>query len=136
MNLPLLKGCSIVGVFWGAYAYRDPDGNRANFTRLLDWAAQGIIEPRISARFRLESLSTIASRRSNRQIRSDSLDISKWMWPPMGFRTWPGWPDRTGRQRFSGSSASPPVAERRYEGSTTTVTISAPWYFRWRTEEA
>ena len=41
MNLPLLKGCSIVGVFWGAYADRDPDGNRANFATLLDWAARG-----------------------------------------------------------------------------------------------
>ena len=67
MNLPLLKGCSIVGVFWGAYADRDPDGNRANFTKLLDWAADGIIEPRISARFPLASaidaLSTIAARK-------------------------------------------------------------------------
>ena len=67
MNLPLLKGCSIVGVFWGAYADRHPDGNRANFTRLLDWAARGIIEPRISARYPLksavEALSTIAARK-------------------------------------------------------------------------
>ena len=67
MNLPLLKGCSIVGVFWGDYADRDPAGNRANFTRLLDWAAEGIIQPRISARFPLESaieaLSTIAERK-------------------------------------------------------------------------
>ena len=66
MNLPLLKGCSIVGVFWGDFADRDPEGNRANFTRLLDWTAEGIIEPHISARFPLESaveaLSTIAAR--------------------------------------------------------------------------
>lgn len=72
MNLPLLKGCSIVGVFWGAYADRDPEGNRANFTRLLDWAAQGIIGPRISARFPLksaaEALSTIATRRSTGKV--------------------------------------------------------------------
>ena len=66
MNLPLLKGCSIVGVFWGAFADRNPEGNRANFARLLDWTAAGIIEPRISARFPLESaveaLSAIAAR--------------------------------------------------------------------------
>jgi len=66
-NLPLLKGSSIVGVFWGAYADRDPEGNRANFARLLDWTAKGVIEPRISARFPLESaieaLSVIANRR-------------------------------------------------------------------------
>ena len=67
MNLPVLKGCSIVGVFWGAYADRDPDGNRANFAKLLDWAARGIIEPRISARYPLksavEALSAIAERK-------------------------------------------------------------------------
>ena len=67
MNLPLLKGCSIVGVFWGTFADRSPEQNRANFNRLLDWTAAGIIAPRISARFPLESsveaLSTIAARR-------------------------------------------------------------------------
>ena len=66
MNLPLLKGCSIVGVFWGAFADRSPDRNRSNFARLLDWTAAGVIDPRISARFPLESavdaLSTIAAR--------------------------------------------------------------------------
>ena len=66
MNLPLLKGCSIVGVFWGTFVDRDPDRNRANFARLLDWTAIGIIGPRISACFPLESaveaLSTIAAR--------------------------------------------------------------------------
>ncbi|MDE0288797.1 MAG: NADPH:quinone oxidoreductase family protein [bacterium] len=66
-NLPLLKGSSIVGVFWGAYADRDPEGNRANFARLLEWTAKGVIGPRISARFPLESaieaLSVIANRR-------------------------------------------------------------------------
>ena len=66
MNLPLLKGCSIVGVFWGDFADRSPEKNRANFDQVLDWTAEGIISPRISARFPLESaveaLSTIADR--------------------------------------------------------------------------
>ena len=72
MNLPLLKGCSIVGVFWGAYADRNPDGNSANFARLLDWTAEGVINPRISARFPLESaveaLSTIAARKATGKV--------------------------------------------------------------------
>lgn len=67
MNLPLLKGCSIVGVFWGLFVDRSPDRNRANFTHLLNWAADGTIEPRVSARFPLESaveaLSIIAARK-------------------------------------------------------------------------
>ena len=72
MNLPLLKGCSIVGVFWGAYADRNPEGNRANFARLLDWAADGVIDPRISARFPLQSaaeaLSSIADRKATGKV--------------------------------------------------------------------
>lgn len=48
-NLPLLKGCSIVGVFWGAFASRAPHHNRANMERVLAWAAEGKISPRISA---------------------------------------------------------------------------------------
>ncbi len=48
-NLPLLKGCSIVGVFWGAFASRAPRRNRANLKQALAWAAEGKINPRISA---------------------------------------------------------------------------------------
>lgn len=47
-NLPLLKGCSIVGVFWGAFASRAPQRNRANLEQVLAWAAEGKINPRIS----------------------------------------------------------------------------------------
>ena len=54
MNLPLLKGCSIVGVFWGAFAERDPAANRANFDQLFRWAADGTIETHISAEYPLE----------------------------------------------------------------------------------
>lgn len=72
MNLPLLKGCSIVGVFWGTFADRSPDRNRANFTRLLDWASDGSIEPLVSARFHLESaveaLSTISARQATGKV--------------------------------------------------------------------
>ncbi len=67
-NLPLLKGSSIVGVFWGAYADRDPEGNRANFARLLEWTARGVIEPRISARFPLESATEALSAIANREV--------------------------------------------------------------------
>lgn len=48
-NLPLLKGCSIVGVFWGAFASRAPQRNRANLEQVLAWAAEGKINPRVSA---------------------------------------------------------------------------------------
>jgi len=54
MNLPLLKGYSIVGVFWGDFARRDPAKNRSNFTQILAWAAEGVIDPLISASYPLE----------------------------------------------------------------------------------
>jgi NADPH2:quinone reductase len=52
-NLILLKGCSVVGVFWGAYGARDPEGNRRNLAQILRWFEQGKIHPEVSHRFPL-----------------------------------------------------------------------------------
>ncbi len=54
LNLTLLKGSQIVGVFWGASVMRDPAGHAANMGELFDMYANGQIKPRISARFPLE----------------------------------------------------------------------------------
>jgi NADPH2:quinone reductase len=54
LNLPLLKGCSIVGVFWGSFAARDPQHNQENLRELLIWLGAGRLRPRISARYPLE----------------------------------------------------------------------------------
>ncbi|SFA78460.1 NADPH:quinone oxidoreductase family protein [Algoriphagus aquimarinus] len=43
MNLPLLKGCSIVGVFWGNFSKVDADQNRSNMNHLYDWILKGKI---------------------------------------------------------------------------------------------
>ena len=53
LNLPLLKGCDIQGVFWGSFAERDPVGNAANVQSLLDLWAKGALQPTISARYPL-----------------------------------------------------------------------------------
>jgi NADPH2:quinone reductase len=50
LNLPLLKSCQIVGVFWGGFAKRDPQANAANIRELLDLYARGAIRPAISQR--------------------------------------------------------------------------------------
>jgi NADPH2:quinone reductase len=55
LNLPLLKSCSIVGVFWGAFAARDPRHNRENLDELLGWFDAGMLRPRISSRYPLEA---------------------------------------------------------------------------------
>lgn len=66
LNLVLLKGCAIVGVFWGAHIEKEPEGHRANLEQLLAWAAAGIIRPRIHKIYTLaelpEALGAIASR--------------------------------------------------------------------------
>lgn len=53
-NLMLLKSCSVIGVFWGAFAARDPERNRELIAELFDWHAQGKISPYISAAYPLE----------------------------------------------------------------------------------
>ncbi len=54
LNLTLLKGCQIVGVFWGASVYREPEGHAENMKELFAMYAAGQVKPRISAHFPLE----------------------------------------------------------------------------------
>ena len=54
LNLTLLKGCSIVGVFWGDWARREPQHFADAMARLGRWYADGKLEPHISATFPLE----------------------------------------------------------------------------------
>ena len=54
LNLTLLKSVSVVGVFWGAAAARDPEGHKANVADLMKFWAEGKIKPRVSRTFPLE----------------------------------------------------------------------------------
>lgn len=47
MNLVLLKGCQIAGVFWGSFAMREPQRNRANAERIFAEVAAGRLKPRV-----------------------------------------------------------------------------------------
>lgn len=49
LNLTLLKGCEIVGVFWGSFAMREPARNRENAARIFDWVAEGKLRPHVDA---------------------------------------------------------------------------------------
>ncbi|MBD9502218.1 NADPH:quinone oxidoreductase family protein [Pseudomonas sp. BGr12] len=53
-NLTLLKGASLVGVFWGSFAQRQPQDNAANFQQLFAWFAEGKIKPLVSQTYPLE----------------------------------------------------------------------------------
>ena len=54
LNLTLLKSCDVCGVFWGAFAARDPKANAAHVEQLFRWWAEGKIAPKISATYPLE----------------------------------------------------------------------------------
>lgn len=49
LNLVLLKGCQIVGVFWGSFAMREPAKNRAHAAQLFAWIAEGKLKPHVDA---------------------------------------------------------------------------------------
>ena len=54
LNLALLKGCQIIGVFWGAWTMMFPDENQKNFQELFELYAAGKINPEIADGFSLE----------------------------------------------------------------------------------
>lgn len=53
LNLPLLKGASLIGVFWGDFAKREPEMSIAAMRQLMDWREADKIKPHISARYPL-----------------------------------------------------------------------------------
>ncbi|HEU5285983.1 MAG TPA: zinc-binding dehydrogenase, partial [Sphingomicrobium sp.] len=68
LNLTLLKSCDVCGVFWGAFAMRDPEANAAHVEHLFRLWEEGRIAPRISATFPLaragEAIAAVAERRA------------------------------------------------------------------------
>ena len=54
LNLTLLKSCDVCGVFWGAFAARDPQANRAHVARLFRLWKDGSIAPRVTEVFPFE----------------------------------------------------------------------------------
>jgi NADPH:quinone reductase len=53
LNLVLLKGCDVIGVFWGSWMDRDPQGHRANTDQLLTWCAHGKLSSHVHAVYSL-----------------------------------------------------------------------------------
>ncbi len=67
LNLALLKGCDIVGVFWGAFIERDPKAHQANMDELVRWASEGKISAHVHGVYPLgetpQALQAIADRK-------------------------------------------------------------------------
>lgn len=72
VNLVLLKGCSVVGVFWGAFTFREPETNAANLAKLGKWYESGRIQPHVCATYPLErapeALRAILARKAQGKI--------------------------------------------------------------------
>lgn len=68
VNLTLLKGAAVVGVFWGAFAQRQPQDNAANFQQLFAWYGEGKLKPLVSQTFPLpkaaEAIDTLGQRKA------------------------------------------------------------------------
>src|ERR1700727_2031157 len=72
LNLPLLKGCEIVGVFWGEFTHRNPALHAANVAALMSLYLDGKIKPAVTERFPLarggEAIARLGSRSARGKI--------------------------------------------------------------------
>ncbi|MBR7519574.1 NADPH:quinone oxidoreductase family protein [Pseudomonas juntendi] len=66
-NLVLLKGAAVLGVFWGAFAQRQPQDNAANFQQLFAWHAQGKLKPLVSQTYPLAEAGAAIEKLGQRQ---------------------------------------------------------------------
>jgi NADPH2:quinone reductase len=69
LNLVLLKGCQIVGVFWGAFAGRDPVRNREHAAQVFQWVAEGKLRPAIDEVLPFERAGEALERLEQRKVK-------------------------------------------------------------------
>tara|TARA_B100001250_G_scaffold77325_1_gene63390 strand:+ start:167 stop:1165 length:999 start_codon:yes stop_codon:yes gene_type:complete len=69
LNITLLKGCQIVGVFWGAWVGQFPDENKKNFDELFKLHAEGKINPEVSQTFSLDNAADAFTHLANRKAK-------------------------------------------------------------------
>ena len=69
LNLPLLKGASIMGVFWGEFAKREPQNNAACLMQLAAWYMEGKIKPLIEHKLPMSQLKEAFALMGSRQVR-------------------------------------------------------------------
>lgn len=69
LNLPLLKGASVVGVFWGNFSMYEPKANAAMMQSLLQWYSQGKIKPVIDSTPPMAELKAALARMGSREVK-------------------------------------------------------------------
>ena len=75
-NRILLKGCSVVGTYWGAFAAREPETSRENFRTLLAWYGQGKLKPHISRTYPLERAAEALTALRDRKISGKAVLVT------------------------------------------------------------
>lgn len=75
-NLALLKGASVVGVFWGEFVQREPQASAAALGQLAQWYAQGLIKPVIDRRWPMSELKAAYARMGTRQVQGKLLLVN------------------------------------------------------------
>lgn len=68
LNLTLLKSCQIVGVFWGAFAMREPAKNREHAAKLFAWIGEGKLEPHVDAVLPFSEAASALQRLERREV--------------------------------------------------------------------
>ena len=69
LNLALLKGCQIVGVFWGSFCIREPFINADNFNHLFEMHASKLIQPKVQKIYPLEKTTEAIESLANRMAK-------------------------------------------------------------------
>jgi NADPH:quinone reductase len=69
LNLTLLKGCSIVGVYWGEFTRREPQRFADSMQQLGGWYAEGKLKPHVSDTFPLERAADALTLMANRRVK-------------------------------------------------------------------
>ncbi len=75
LNLTLLKGCQIVGVFWGAFAKRCPQAEQANMAQILRWVQEGKLNPHIHREYTLDQTADALQALANREVKGKAVII-------------------------------------------------------------
>ena len=76
LNLPLLKGASIGGVFWGEFSKREPKANAAMLMELAQWYAQGKIKPVIDRTMPMAELPAAYARMGSRSVQGKLVMVN------------------------------------------------------------
>ena len=69
LNIVMLKGCNVLGVFWGEAVVRDPEGHKENMTQLLEWVAEGKLKPHVHATYPMDQISDALTEIADRKVR-------------------------------------------------------------------